>query len=137
MPTQIRRVDYFYTSVAAEAGAAVDVLDQLALLGVNLLAFAAVPTGPMRTQLTMFPEDRTLFEAAARNAGIAIDGPYPALLAQGADRHGVVASILGRLAAAGVEVYASSGMASGASSYGYLVHVRPNDIDNAVAALDA
>ncbi|MCB9879151.1 MAG: hypothetical protein H6835_16265 [Planctomycetes bacterium] len=136
MSSQIRRVDYFYTSVAAEAGAAVEVLDQLAQLGVNLLAFSAVPIGPMRTQLTLFPEDRATFENAAHNAGLAVDGPHPALLASGADRHGIVASMLRRLTAAGIEVYASTGMAN-AGCYCYLVHVRPNDIDRAVAALEA
>lgn len=135
MTTQVRRVDYFYSSIAAAAGAAVDALDQLAMLGVNLLAFSAVPIGPMRTQLMLFPEDRAVLENAARNAGIRIDGPHPALLVQGDDRHGAVANILGRLAEAGVEVYASTGISSGEGRYGHLVHVRPYDIDKAVAAL--
>lgn len=136
MSTQVRRVDYFYTSIAADAGGAVEALDQLALLGVNLLAFAALPIGPMRTQLMLFPEDRSAFDSAARNAGIVVDGPHPALLVQGDDRHGAVATILGRLAEAGVEVYASTGISGGAGRYGHLVHVRPNDIDKAMAALD-
>ena len=51
MPFTIRRVDYFYATVRDEPGAAHRILSQLAGLGVNLLAFSAVPTGPERAQL--------------------------------------------------------------------------------------
>ena len=136
MPHRIRRVDYFYTSVPDESGAACEVLSQLAEVGVNLLAFAAVPMGPFRTQLTLFPEDRAKMEDETRRAGITIDGPHPALLVQGDDDIGVLAKVHRQLADSGVSVYASSGVADGKGSYGYLVHVRPQDIDRAVAALD-
>lgn len=136
MPFRIRRIDYFYITVPDQPGAACEVLGQLAELNVNLLAFCAVPMGPMRTQLTLFPEDRPGMENAARKAGIDTDGPHPAILVQGDDELGALASVHERLADAGVNVYASTGVADGQGSYGYVVYVGPHDIDKAVEALE-
>ncbi len=136
MPFRIRRVDYFYTTVPDQPGAACEVLGQLAELGVNLLAFCAVPMGPMRTQLTLFPEDRAAMESATRNASIGTDGPHPAILVQGDDELGALARVHSCLAEADVNVYASTGVSDGQGSYGYVVYVRPQDIDKAVAALE-
>ncbi len=55
MPHTIRRADYFYLSVPSEPDEATEILSALAKRGINLLAFAAVPMGPHRTQLTVFP----------------------------------------------------------------------------------
>jgi prephenate dehydratase len=49
MAFNIRRVDYFYTTVKDEPGEAYKVLSMLANLGINLLAVTAVPFGPMNT----------------------------------------------------------------------------------------
>ena len=55
MSNQIKRVDYFHTTIKDEPGGAFQILDQFAQQGVNLLAFSAVPSGPATTQLTIFP----------------------------------------------------------------------------------
>jgi hypothetical protein len=55
MALRIRPVEYFYMNVKDEPGAAYRILSQLSGLGVNLLAFTAVPTGPSRAQLALFP----------------------------------------------------------------------------------
>lgn len=136
MAFRIRRVDYFYATLRDQPGAACGVLGQLAEMGVNLLAFTAVPMGPMRTQLTLFPEDRARMESAVKNSGIALDGPHPALLVQGDDELGALSRVHECLADADVDVYASSGVADGRGSYGYVVYVRPQDIDKAVQALE-
>src|SRR5215207_8085347 len=52
MAFAIRSVEYYYANVRDELGAAYRVLSQLAELGVNLLAFTAVPSGP---SLAQFP----------------------------------------------------------------------------------
>ena len=75
MVCSVRRVDYFYTTVADQPGKAYKLLETLADLGINLLAFAAVPIGPLRTQLTLFPEDSGKLEA--RSASLVLDGPIP------------------------------------------------------------
>lgn len=135
MSFKIRRVDYFYTTIKDQSGEAYKLLSQLAELGINLLAFSGVPMGPMRTQLTLFPEDTLKMKNAADKAGLALDGPHPALLVQGDDELGALAGIHMKLYEANVNVYASSGISDGKGSYGYVIYVRPDEYGAAAKAL--
>jgi hypothetical protein len=131
----IRRVEYYYASVRDELGAAYRVLSQLAELGVNLLAFTAVPSGPALAQFALFPEDPARLRAESRSANLPLDGPYHALLIQGDDELGALASVHQRLVDAGVSIYASSGVTDGRGSYGYVVYVREDQFETAAGAL--
>lgn len=135
MAFTIRAVDYFYANVRDELGAAYGVLAQLAGRGVNLLAFTAVPTGPALAQVSLFPEDPGKLVAEARSAGLQLDGPHHALLVQGDDELGAFASVHERLFAAGIDVYASSGVTDARGAFGYVVYVREDQFENAVTAL--
>jgi hypothetical protein len=135
MPGGIRRVDYFNTTIRDRPGEGYRFLAQLAELGLNLVAFTAVPMGPSRTQLTIFPEDTGQMSAAAQRAGMNMDGPHPAILVQGDDRLGALAEIHQDLYRANVNVYASSGVTDGRGTFGYLIYVRPEDMDRAAEAL--
>jgi hypothetical protein len=135
MAFKIRRVDYYYATVRDEPGAAHRVLSQLAALGVNLLAFTAVPIGPTRAQLALFPEDPDKLAAAARAARLALDGPHHALLMQGDDELGALAGVHERLFDAGVDVYASTGVTDGRGAFGYVVYVREDQFEKAASAL--
>lgn len=137
MSYTIRRVDYFYTTVESEPGTAYDLLDQLARLGINMLAFTGMPLGPDRVQLAMFPEDPHKLVDAAKKAGFALDGPHRAILVQGDDTLGALAEIHARLAEATVDVYASTAVTDGRGAFGYLVYVRPDEYDRAAKALEA
>ena len=135
MALRIRSIDYFHTQVPDTPGEAHKLLSTLAELGVNLLAFTAVPCGPMRTQLTVFPEEPTHMVSEASRAGIRFDGPHQALFILGDDRLGAFADIHRRLYEAGVNVYASNGVVDGMGSYGYVLYVRPEEFDRALSAL--
>lgn len=135
MGYKIRRVDYFYTTVKDEPGEGYKLLSQLADVGINLLALTAIPVGPMRTQLTLFPEDAPRMANEAQKAGIPLDGPHPALLVQGDDELGALASVHARLYDAKVNVFASSGVADGKGNYGYVLYVRSDEIVRAAEAL--
>jgi hypothetical protein len=136
MAYKIRQADYFYATVNDPPEEADKVLAQLAEQGINLLAFTAVPAGPMRTQFTIFPDDDAKMVNAARLAGLELDGPHPALLVQGDDELGALAAVHGKLQLAGVNVYAASGIADGQGSFGYIVYVRPEDFDRAAGVLE-
>jgi hypothetical protein len=136
MAYTIRRVDYFYTTVKDEPGEAYKVLSLLAGLGVNLVAVTAIPFGPMNTQLTIFPEDTAQLRNEAQKAGVKLEGPQPALLVQGDDELGALAEVHSKLYTANVNIYASSGVADGKGRYGYIIYVRPDDFEHAVAALN-
>jgi hypothetical protein len=135
MAYTIRRTQYFYANVRDEAGAAYRILSQLAGLGVNLLAFTAVPAGPTRAQFALFPEDPSKLGAEARAAGLPLEGPHHALLVQGDDELGALADVHERLFEAGVDVYASSGVTDGRGSFGYVVYVREDQFEKAAGAL--
>jgi hypothetical protein len=135
MAFNIRRVSYYYASVKDEPGAAYRILSQLSGLGVNLLAFTAIPVGPTRAQLALFPEDTGKLVAAAGRAGLPLDGPHGALLMQGDDELGAFAGIHQRLFEAGIDVYASSGVTDGRGSFGYVVYVREDQFERAAEAL--
>ncbi|MHB1242986.1 MAG: hypothetical protein ACYC1P_06255 [Gaiellaceae bacterium] len=135
MAFTIRRADYFYASVRDELGAAYGLLSQLAELGVNLLAFTAVPSGPSLAQFALFPADPNKLVAEARSANLPLDGPYHALLVQGDDELGALASVHKRLADAGVDIYASSGVTDGRGAFGYVVYVREDEFEKAAGVL--
>jgi len=135
MAFRIRRAEYFTTTVQDQLGEAYKLLSQLADLGLNLLAFTAIPVESRHAQLTLFPEDPLKMAEAARQAGLVLDGPHPAILVQGDDELGALARIHARLDEASVNVYASSGVADGRGSFGYVVYVRPDDYERAASAL--
>ena len=135
MAGHVRRIDYFTTTVTDQPGEAYKLLTTLAAIGINLLAFTAVPIGPLHTQLTLFPEDSGKLAREALTARLTLDGPHPALLVQGDDELGALAELHMKLADARVNVYASAGVADGRGSFGYIIYVRPQEYDRAVAAL--
>ncbi len=135
MAFTIRRVDYFHTTVRDQPGEAYQFLSQLAQLGLNLVAFTAVPVGPTHTQLTLFPEDTARMSSAGQRAGMNLDGPYAAFLVQGDDKLGALSEIHESLYRADVNVYASSGVTDGQGTFGYVLYVRPEDYKRAAAAL--
>ena len=135
MAFTIRRVEYYYASVRDELGAAYRVLSQLAELGVNLLAFTAMPSGPSLAQFALFPDDPNKLIAEARSAGLSLDGPYHALLVQGDDELGALANVHELLVEAGVDIFASSGVTDSRGAFGYLIYVREDQFEKAALAL--
>src|SRR5512134_636526 len=135
MAYRIRRVEYFHATVVDQPGEAYRVLSALAGLGVNLLGFTGVPVGPDRTQITLFPEDPGKMKSEAHKAGMALDGPHRALLVQGDDELGVLATVHEKLYRADVNVYASTAIADGAGKFGHIIYVRPDDYERATKAL--
>ncbi|UCG85598.1 MAG: hypothetical protein JSW71_16950 [Gemmatimonadota bacterium] len=135
MPFSIRKVNYFHVAVDDQPGEAYKFLTTLAEMGISLLAFTAIPIGPSRTQFTVFPEDESKIREVVQATRLNFDGPYPALLAQGDDELGALTGIHHKLYEAGVNVYASSAVADGRGSYGYVLYVRPEKLAEAAAAL--
>jgi hypothetical protein len=131
----IQRVEYYYANVRDELGAAYRFLSQLAELGVDLLAFTAVPSGPALAQFTLVPTDARKLTAQATVAGLPLDGPYHAFLIQGDDELGALANVHDQLVRAGIDIFASSGVSDGQGAFGYLVYVREDQFEQAATAL--
>jgi hypothetical protein len=136
MALSVKQTSYFYVMVYDLPGEAYKLLSQLAGLGINLLAFSAVPIGPSHTQLALFPEDDDQLEAEAKRAGIRLDGPHHALLVQGDDELGALAGVHEKLYRANVNVYAATGIADGRGSFGYIIYIRPEQFQAAMEAME-
>lgn len=136
MSFKIRKIDYFYCSVVDQPGEAYKLLSQLEKSGINLLAFNAIPIGPNRTQLTLFPENAVKLTTEAKRSNFILDGPHSALLVQGDDELGALTEIHQILYEANVNVYASNGVTDSRGSFGYLIFVRPEEFERAVTALN-
>lgn len=137
MAYSLRQIDYYTTTIRDEPGEAYRLLSLLEGLGVNLDAFTAVPIGPGQTQLTLFPDDGKRLTTEAERAGMLLDGPFPALLVRGDDELGALADVHMKLYEAGVNVYAASGVSDGKSCFGYIIYVRPEEVQRAVAAFES
>lgn len=135
MSYKVRRADYFNATIRDQPGEGYKLLAQLADLGINMLAFTAVPVGPTRTQLTIFPDDSHKMEAAGKNAGLTLDGPHPAILVQGDDKLGALVDVHQQLYEAKVDVFAATAVTDGLGRYGYILYVREQEYDRAAAAL--
>lgn len=135
MAATIRRVEYFHCNVKDRPGEAYRLLARLAAGKVNLHAFTAVPVGPDRVQLTVFPDDVEAMARAAKDDGMVLEGPQSALLVQGDDELGALMDVHRRLADARINVYASTGVTDGRGGYGYLIYVKPGEFPDAARAL--
>jgi hypothetical protein len=137
MAFSIRRIEYFRTIISDDPGEGFSVLSGLASQGINLLAFSGVPHSDRRTELTLYPDSAPAFARTATAAGMELEGPLPALLVQGDDELGALASIHRALARAQLNVVAATGVADGRGAFGYVIHMRPADVDSAVGVLNA
>ncbi|MEJ2721544.1 MAG: hypothetical protein P8181_10475 [bacterium] len=135
MEAEVRVVEYYYTMVNDRPGEACRLLSQLASEEVNLLAFTAIPIGPDHTQLVIFPESVERLARAAESGGYTLTGPQRAILIQGDDRLGALVGYLQKLHDAKINVSSSTGVTDGRGGYGYLIHLRAEDIDRAAEAL--
>ncbi|NIO00801.1 MAG: hypothetical protein GTO42_01465 [Candidatus Latescibacteria bacterium] len=136
MSAKIRSVEYFYTTVYDRPGEGCRILNSLAEGGVNLLAFTAVPVGPERTQIVLFPDNVDKLVRLAEDSDFVLTGPHRAFLVQGDDRLGALVEIHRKLCDENINVYSSSGVTDGKGGYGYIMHVKPEDYDNAARVLD-
>ncbi len=137
MAARIRSIEYFYVTVKDQPGEACRLLAQLASADVNLLAFAAIPSGSDHTQLWIFPENVAGLARAAEKGGFEITGPRPAFLIQGDDSLGALAEIHQNLCDANINVEASSGVTDGRGGYGYVLYVRREQYEDAARILGA
>jgi len=137
MAEVVRRIDYYYAPVPDKPGEAARILSVLHQAGVNLLGFSGFPEGARKAQLDFLPEDPAVFAKAARQAGLKLSKKKTGFLIQGDDRPGAVAELMGKLAAAGINVTSIQAIAAGASRYCGILWVKAPDVRKAAKALGA
>lgn len=136
MAETVRKIDYFYIETPNKPGEGARVLGVLRDAGVNLLAFTGFPSG-RKVQIDFIPEDTVAFKTAAKQAGLKLSPKKTGFLIQGEDRVGAVADIVGKLAAANVNVTAMDAVCAGEGRYGAILWVKAPDVRKAAKALGA
>lgn len=136
MGESVRMVDYFYVMAPDKPGEAARILGQLRSAGINLLVFSGFPKG-QQAQLDFVPEDTGAFQKVAKEARWKLKGPKKGFLVQGDDRVGAVADLLGRLAAAKINVTATDAVCAGGGRFGVILWVKARDVKRAAQALGA
>jgi len=131
----IRKADYYTMKVSQRPGAGAKLLGTLKAAGVNLLGFTGFPTGG-GAQVDFIPENSAKFRQAARKAGLRVSKRKTVFLARGDDRVGALAGILGKLAAAKINLVALSAVTAG-KRFGMVFWVKKKDIGRASRVLGA
>jgi hypothetical protein len=137
MAEVVRRIDYYYAPVPDKPGEAARILSVLHQAGVNLLGFTGFPEGARKAQLDFLPEDTAAFAKAARQAGLKLSKKKAGFLIQGDDCPGAVAELMGKLAAAGINVTSIQAITAGAGRYSGILWVKAADVRKAAKALGA
>lgn len=135
MADRIRKVDYFYAMVPNTPGQGAKIMKALAAAGVNLLAFSAFPSG-RQSQLDLVPENSAKLTRAAKAMGLKLSKKKSGFLLVGDDRVGAVTRMLGKLAAAKVNITAIDAVATG-KRFGALFWVKPAKVAKARKVLGA
>jgi hypothetical protein len=136
MAETVRAVDYFYVMVPDRPGEGARILGELKSAGVNLMAYSGFPSG-RGAQLDVVPTDPAAFKAVARQKKWKVKGPKRTFLIEGDDRLGACADVLGRLAAAKINVTAMDAVAAGGGRYAAILWVKPRDVKKAASVLGA
>ena len=135
MAETVRTADYFYVIVPDKPGEGARVLGELRSAGVNLVAYSGFPSG-RGAQLDVVPTDPAAFKAVAKQRKWKVKGPKRAFLIEGDDRVGACADVLGRLAAAKINVTAMDALAGG-GRYAAILWVKPRDVKKTTSVLGA
>ncbi len=135
MAETVRTADYFYVMVPDKPGEGARVLGELRSAGVNLVAYSGFPSG-RGAQLDVVPTDPAAFKTVAKQKKWKVKGPKRAFLIEGDDRVGACADVLGRLAAAKINVTAMDALAGG-GRYAAILWVKPRDVKKTASVLGA
>lgn len=137
MAFDIERTEYFNFTVTNHAEDSYKLLSVFASVGISLLAFKAISVESGRIRFTLFPNDTFKMAAAAKKAGLEIDGPHSALIVEGDDESGALADIFDRLAQAEIDMHESSGIADIKGGFGVVFYLDEEDYEKAAAVLAA
>jgi len=137
MADTVRRVQYFYVEVTDRPGEGAKLFEKLKEAKVNLLSFTAFPVGAGKAQIDLVPVDPNAFLEAAKRLALKYSPSKEAFLLQGGDRVGLVADVLGKLAAAKINVTAANACAAPGGTFGMILWVKPADLAAAGKALGA
>jgi len=135
MADRVERVAYFRVMVPQRAGEGAKLLGALADARVDLRAVHAFPQG-RAAQVDVVPVNAGAFRRAAQRAGLRVGAAKRCFLVTGGDRVGALASVMQRLAAAGINATATTALAGG-RRWAAILWVKPAAYARAARAIRA
>ena len=136
MATRVRKAEYYSMKVPNRAGAGAKMLEALKAQGVNLLAFTGFPVRG-GVQIDFIPQNGTAFRRVAKRLGWKISARKAVFLLQGDDRAGAMTGVLGKLAAARINLVALDAAVAGGGRYGAMFWVKKKDVARTARLLRA
>jgi hypothetical protein len=134
MAVKCRFVDYYAIQIPDRPGTGARALRALAGARVTLDAVHAFPSG-RGVQMDLVPGRGAALQRAARAARLRLSRRKRALLIEGDDRTGVLAGVLEKVAGAGVNITAVTGVRAGHGRFGAILWVKPRNLRRAAKAL--
>jgi hypothetical protein len=137
MAETVRKVDLFSVDIAHKTGEGAKVLGVFRDAGVSFLAAWGYPTKGKKARLDLVAADRAAFTKAAKKAGIVLGPKQTAFLVEGEDQTGALAGMMGKLAEAGINVFAAQALCAGEGRFGGVITVGADDVKKAAKLLGA
>jgi hypothetical protein len=136
MADKIQRVNYYIGEIPNKVGEGARLLNAVKDAGVTLTGFLGYSKSPRKGEAILIVDDKAPNLAPiAKKAGVALGKKQKGFLATGADRPGVGAELLGKLAGKGINVVSMHALCSGAGAYGALIVVPSADFRKAARVL--
>ena len=137
MPATIRQVNYCYVMAPNKPGAAAGILSALREGNVNLLVFSGFPAGRDKAQIDLVTDDLDALKAVAKRLKWKLSRVKRAFLGQGQDELGAAIAPVAALAAARINITATTAIAAGEGRFGMIFWVKPAQHRRAAQLLGA
>jgi len=136
MADKIQQVNYYIGVIPNKVGEGARLLGAVKEAGVNLLGALGYPKSARKSEIVLIVDEKAPNLAPiAKKAGTALGKKQKGLLASGADRPGVGAELMGKLAEKGINVVSLHALCGGTGTYGALIVVASADFRKAVKVL--
>jgi hypothetical protein len=135
MADEITPVAYYVGTLPNKVGEGARLLNALKDAGVNLSGFFGYPKGRAAEIILVVGEKAPALGPIAKKAGVTLGKKQKGFLASGEDRPGALAEVMGKLAAAGINVVSVHGVSGGACCYGAVITVDPAAVRKATKVL--
>jgi hypothetical protein len=135
MRDEVKQIECFHVMVGDRPGEGARVLTAFRHAGVRLLGFSGCSLGHHQARLVFIPQDAAAFMNAARAARIPVSGKETAFLIHGADRAGLLAKTVTKLALSEINIASAQLFSGDDGKYGGIVWLKPADVQKAAKAL--